>query len=264
MKQWYVELFRNYADRYENEPYTKGTKGEVDFIEKEIRYNKKAKILDLGCGTGRHSIELARRGYRVTGIDLSPAMLARAKKNAARTGVKVSFIKADARYFKPKTRYDLVIIACGGAFPLMETDEMNYAILGNAARSLKNKGKFIFTALNGLFPLVHSVKKFVNAGATKEESALEGTFDLMTFRYRSVLKTMDDSGRKMSLRYNERYYVPSEIAWLLKSLGFKKIDIFGCKLGKWSRKDKLSADDFEMLVVGECKSQGVRPVLNSP
>jgi 2-polyprenyl-3-methyl-5-hydroxy-6-metoxy-1,4-benzoquinol methylase len=259
VRQWYVELFRNYADRYENEPYTKGTKGEVDFIEKEIKYNKKTRILDLGCGTGRHSIELAKRGYKVAGVDLSSAMLARARKNAASAGVKIDFIRADARYFRPKNGYDLVIMVCGGAFPLMETDDMNYMILRNAARLLKKGGKFIFTTLNGLFPLVHSVKKFVNAGATKGESTHGGTFDLMTFRYRSVLKTMDDNGRKMSLRYNERYYVPSEIVWLLKSLGFKKIDIFGCKLGKWSRKDKLSVDNFEMLVVGE-KNQvrGVR------
>jgi len=61
MKQWYEELFENYAETYDTEKFTKGTIGECDFIEKEINYDKTAKILDVGCGTGRHSIELSKK-----------------------------------------------------------------------------------------------------------------------------------------------------------------------------------------------------------
>ena len=71
MKQWYEELFINYGKKYDNESFTQGTIGECDFIEKEIKHNKATKILDIGCGTGRHSIELAKRGYSIVGIDLS-------------------------------------------------------------------------------------------------------------------------------------------------------------------------------------------------
>lgn len=90
MKQWYEELFTNYADKYEKEIYTRGTLGEVDFIEKEINYDKKCKILDIGCGTGRHDIELAKRGYNVTGIDLSESMLAKAKEKAEKAAVNLN------------------------------------------------------------------------------------------------------------------------------------------------------------------------------
>jgi 2-polyprenyl-3-methyl-5-hydroxy-6-metoxy-1,4-benzoquinol methylase len=62
MKQWYEILFENYGRKYDEESFVQGTDGECSFIEKEINYNKTLKIIDIGCGTGRHSIELARRG----------------------------------------------------------------------------------------------------------------------------------------------------------------------------------------------------------
>jgi 2-polyprenyl-3-methyl-5-hydroxy-6-metoxy-1,4-benzoquinol methylase len=71
MKKWYEELFTNFAKTYDKEIFTQGTRAEVDFIEREISRDRKKKMLDVGCGTGRHAIELAKRGYKVTGIDLS-------------------------------------------------------------------------------------------------------------------------------------------------------------------------------------------------
>jgi hypothetical protein len=76
-------------------------------------------------------------------------------------------------------------------------------------------------------------------------------YDLMTFRDRSTIKIVDDLGKTKELECNERYYVPSEITWLLKTLDFKVIDIFGAKLGAFSRSDRLTTEDYEMLVVAE-------------
>lgn len=248
MKQWYEELFRDYADKYDNESFTVGTPGEVGFFEKEIGFNKSVKILDIGCGTGRHSLELARRGYNVTGIDLSESQLTKARKIAETANLKIEFLVMDARNFNFNGSFDLAIMICEGAFPLMETDEMNFSILRNAYYSIKSGGKFIFTTLNGLYPLFHSVRDFINTGSEQGHSS-GNTFDLMTFRDYSVYETDDDMGRKKVLNCNERYYVPSEITWLLKSAGFSKPEIYGCKLGAFSRDDKLTTEDFEMLVI---------------
>lgn len=248
MKQWYEELFENYANTYEQESFTKGTVGEVDFIQKEIGSKTSCRILDIGCGTGRHSTELAKRGYSVVGVDLSEAQISKARLNASNAGVSVEFHQADARDLRYNAEFDLVAMICEGGFPLMETDEMNFAILRCAARALKGGGKFIFTTLNGLFPLFHSVKDFINAHAEGDVTK-ENTFDLMTFREFSEYEMVDDSGVKKQLRCNERYYVPSEITWLLRSLGFDRIDILGCEIGSWSREKKLTTEDFEMLVV---------------
>ena len=250
MKQWYEELFTNYVEKYENESFTQGTMGEVDFIESEINHDKNCKILDVGCGTGRHAIELSKRGYHVTGVDLSENMLNRAREKASMAGVEIDFRLGDARSLPFEGEFDLVIMLCEGAFPLMETDEMNFQILESAARSLNNNGKLIFTTLNGLYPLFHSVKDFINANSNYSTNR-ENTFDLMTFRDKYQLETEDDDGNKMTLNCNERYYVPSEITWLLKSLGFNEIDIYGCKLGEFSRYNPLTTEDFEILVIAE-------------
>lgn len=187
MKQWYEELFENYANKYDQETFPQGTLGECDFIEKEINCNRDVRILDIGCGTGRHSVELAKRGYSVTGIDLSESLLSRAGEKAAQQNVKVDFQRQDARNFNFIGKFELVI----------------------------------------------------------------NTFDLMTFKDSSVYETEEDDGKKLSLRCNERYYVPSEITWLLKTLGFQIIDIFGAKLGAFSRGHRLTTEDYEMLVVAQ-------------
>lgn len=250
MKQWYESLFENYGERYDSEVFTKGTLKECDFIEEEIRHDRSLKILDIGCGTGRHSIELARRGYDVTGIDLSDSMLERARTKAG--DLDVRFLKADARDLPFDEEFDLVIMICEGAFPLMETDEMNYDILRNATESLKKGGKFIFTTLNGLFPLYHSVEKFCASHSDVGNATYRSsTFDLMTFRDHNITNVEDDDGVKKELDCNERYYVPPEITWLLKSLGYDKIGIFGAKIGAFSRDDELTTEDFEMLVIAD-------------
>jgi len=252
MEQWYESLFENYGEKYDTENFTRGTIGECDFIEKEINFNKSLKIIDIGCGTGRHSVELAKRGYKVTGIDLSESQLARAKEKAKAQNLQIDFQKHDARKLPFENEYDLAIMLCEGAFPLMETDEMNYEILRNATNSLKAVGKLIFTTLNGLFPLFHSIEEFCTS-TTEEGNATysKNTFDLMTFRDFNITTVEDDFGNKKELECNERYYVPSEITWLLKSLGFKRIGIYGAKLGAFSRDDKLTTEDFEMLVIAE-------------
>ncbi len=252
MKQWYEALFENYAMKYDHETFVQGTIGECDFIEKEIEYEKAARILDIGCGTGRHSIELAKRGYTVFGIDLSESLLKRAREKASQQNLQIVFQKTDARNLPFLHEFNLIIMICEGAFPLMETDEMNFQILQNAANALLPKGKLIFTTLNGLFPLFHSVKDFLDSKAKEGDARCDRlSFDLMTFRERSTISVEDDLGTKKELQCNERYYVPSEITWLLKNLNFKTVDIYGAKLGAFSRNDKLSTEDFEMLVIAE-------------
>jgi len=252
MKQWYEKLFDNYGEKYDKEIFTQGTVGECDFIEKELNFDKSLRILDVGCGTGRHSIELSKRGYLVTGIDLSESQLKKAREKAKANNLKIDFLKHDARNLPFENQFDVAIMLCEGGFPLMETDEMNFEILKNATKSLKISAKFIFTTLNGLFPLFHSIDDFHKTGINEEGAHYKSdSFDLMTMRDYNVTTFIDDDGNEHRIECNERYYMPSEINWFLKSLGFRKIEIFGAKIGAYSRGDKLTTEDYEMLVVAE-------------
>ncbi len=249
-KKWYESLFEDYGEKYDNEVFTQGTLGECDFIEFELNADKSLKILDVGCGTGRHTIELSKRGYCVTGIDLSETQLSRARGKAERENLKINFVQLDARNLPFDKEFDAAMMLCEGGFPLMETDEMNFEILKRVTKSLRDDGKFIFTTLNGLFPLYHSVEEFC-ASTTEGGNATyrSNTFDLMTFRDHNITEFEDDMGNKKILNCDERYYVPSEISWLLKSLGYRKVEIFGAKLGEFSRNHQLTTEDFEMLVI---------------
>ena len=252
MKQWYEKLFDNYGEQYDKEAFTQGTIGECDFIERELQYDKSLKIIDVGCGTGRHSIELSKRGYDITGIDLSETQLEKAREKAKMHNLKIDFLQNDARNLPFENHFDVAMMLCEGGFPLMETDEMNYEILKNVTKSLKSSAKLIFTTLNGLFPLCHSINDFHGADAHAAGANYKSeSFDLMTFRDFNITTFTDDDGTEHRLECNERYYIPSEITWLLKSLEYKKIEIFGAKLGAFSREDKLKTADYEMLVIAE-------------
>lgn len=100
--------------------------------------------------------------------------------------------------------------------------------------------------------MFHSINDFHSEGVVEGNSTCNSkNFDLMTFRDYNITKVEDDNGVEKELQCNERYYVPCEITWLLKTLGFTKIEIFGATLGAFSREDKLKTEDFEMLVIAE-------------
>jgi len=251
MKKWYESLFENSAVHYDQERFVQGTQGECDFIEQELAFNTDLKIIDIGCGTGRHTIELSKRGYQVTGIDLSPSQIAHARDKAKKEQLDIRLEVADARDLPYKDEYDVAIMMCEGGFPLMEIDEENYEILKSVTKTLRKEGKLIFTTLNGLFPLFNSASEFRKDKADGNAQIINDTFDLMTFREQFDIDYEDDLGVKKNISGNQRYYTPPEITWLLRSFGYQRIDIYGAKLGAFSRKDKLTVQDFEMLVIAE-------------
>src|SRR5262245_6349015 len=107
------------APHYLKWSFTKDTDVEIEFLCNELDLPAGASILDIGCGTGRHAVALAKRGFRMTGIDLSRGMLREASRAAQAAGVKVDFVHADATTFRTDRKFDAVICLCEGAFTLI-------------------------------------------------------------------------------------------------------------------------------------------------
>src|SRR5207249_10238727 len=105
-KRWYEDFFgSDYLIRYVHPE----TAAQVEAIDKILHLRKGGRILDVACGAGRHSIELAKRGYRVSGLDLSSSLLSEARKAARGAGVKVTFVQGDMRRLRFRGAFDSAI-----------------------------------------------------------------------------------------------------------------------------------------------------------
>lgn len=143
---WWESFFGpDYLKQYEHT--LARTAEEIDGVEKILHLGKGSRILDLACGAGRHSIELAKRGYAVTGYDLSEDLLRRARADAKRSKVKATFVRGDMRDLRVRGAFDAVInmFSSFGYFDSVEEDRK---VLEGVAHALKPRGKFLMERFN--------------------------------------------------------------------------------------------------------------------
>jgi SAM-dependent methyltransferase len=123
-----------------------GTEQEIQFICEVLKLANNACVLDLYCGYGRHAIELAKRGWRVTGIDANQEFLAIARQEARKAGVQVNFFPCDMRNMPFKQQFAAVInmFVAFGYF----SDQENFFVIQKIARALRPGGYFLIDLLN--------------------------------------------------------------------------------------------------------------------
>jgi SAM-dependent methyltransferase len=232
-------FFDAHAPVYMDNVFTKNTIREVDFLLEELALQPGSSILDVGCGTGRHSIELAKRGYVVTGLDLSAEMLAQAEQGAKAAGVKVNWIRSDATRFALAEQYDAAICLCEGSLGLLgQTDDpidQPIAILRNISRSLKPKARALLTVLNG----EAMIRRHTN------DDVREGRFDPLQIVSSSAHPPRDGVA---AILLRERAFVPTELVLMCRLAGLSVIGMWGGTAGNWGRRE-LDLDEIEIMVL---------------
>jgi 2-polyprenyl-3-methyl-5-hydroxy-6-metoxy-1,4-benzoquinol methylase len=240
ISEW-QQFFDSHAPHYEHNGFAQHTLQEVEFFLSLFALAQGSSVLDMGCGTGRHSIELAKRGFKVTGVDLSTGMLEQAKANAAKAEVEVNFVQANAIQWVSDTPFDAAICLCEGGFGLIEkvedAEDHDGAILRNIAASLKQSAPFLLTALNG-YSIIRQIK---------DEMVLEGRFDPATM-YANYEDQWDLPEGPRMVKVRERLFIAPEVVRMLKQAGFAVDNVFGGTAGHWARRF-LSLDEVEAMYV---------------
>jgi SAM-dependent methyltransferase len=200
------------------------TSSEIDNILKFLEINSGSKVLDLCCGPGRHSHELARRGYLVTGVDRNAQYIDEAVKTAAEEKLEIEFIKSDMRYFKRAEAFD-AIINYFTSFGYFDNPDEEWQVVDNIYNSLKPGGRL----------LMEMVGKEVVARTHQARSwgEKEGIFLLHeqkpvdNWTYMDNRRIVIKDGKKEEFNFTLRLYSAHELTVLLKTSGFTLIDIYG-------------------------------------
>lgn len=238
--EW-MTFFDLHAPKYMQEPFTRNTVEEVEFLLEELNLPTRGRILDVGCGTGRHALELVQRGYRVIGLDISSGMLREAQARAGEVSLKLDLIQADATSIPLGRGVDGAICLCEGAFGLLGSRDDPHThdldILEGIYATIKPGGKFVLTALNGL----------AKVRAADHEKIEEGMFDPLTQTETFVLDD-EHNGEMRSITVRERGFVPSELRLMLEVAGFEVLHLYGGTAGAWGRRPP-DLDEIELMVI---------------
>jgi len=240
VNQWEA-FYDRHAPYYDRGAFTHHTATEVDFLLEVTGLAPGARVVDVGCGTGRHSIELAARGFNVTGVDLSSGMLREARRKAAAANVHVDWVHADATRYVAAHPFDAAFCLCGSALTTVAMDAdpaaHDHAILANIRNSLVPGAPLVLTTLNG----------YRRIREVSDEDVVAGSFDPAT-----MVQVRDEvfgiGGFEGPMRYKERLYTPPELIALLTAHGFAVAHCWGGTAGRWGRRP-LELDEIEVMVV---------------
>ena len=222
-----VNLYHRFAEIYDefgSESFCLSLFAELQELLDYYCLEKGARVLDLACGTGVITLELARSGYQVTAVDLSSDMLKQARQRAQNAGQEIAFVQSDLRAFKLPKMFEAAICTHDSLDHLFDDDDLD-AAFERISECLLDRAVFLFDMncwsgvqhLNGRTTFVETDRCSVVYDMTAVDQSLETNIT-------GFLKKEDGSYQRFSETLFQRCYREEEILERLEDFGFKLLD----------------------------------------
>jgi SAM-dependent methyltransferase len=212
--------------------FTKGTAQEVRFLLEVMSLPPGARVLDVGCGPGRHVVPFAEAGLSVTGVDVSRRFLDLAAERATAAGVRAALFEVDARQMPFDGEFDAVVSLCQGGFGLMAGDDS--LILRRMAEAARPGGVVVVGAFSALFEASHPRP--------------EASFDAGAGIVHEVASVTGEDGSTSDVDLWTSVYTPRELTLLSIGVGLVPSAIWSVEPGDYARRPP-TLDHPELLLV---------------
>jgi len=225
-QDWYETAFTGMSA---DMAWTERTGSEIDRALTMLRPEGGERILDLACGTGRHSLELVRRGFSVVGVEIGKELVEIANKDAAEQGLEAEFVQGDLRELEFDGEFDVVLNLNDGAVGYFETDEENHRTFEVISRALKPGGQNLIQVPNVLYARSHlpqrswipssTMIELVEHRWNKKDRYMEGA--MIPLKFGEVLEGLDKR-----IEFRQRLYTVDELREIYDSVGMSLERIF--------------------------------------
>jgi SAM-dependent methyltransferase len=225
-QDWYATAFTGMSAEM---AWTERTGQEIDRALTMLRPEGGERILDLACGTGRHSLELVRRGFEVVGVEIGAELVEIARRDAEDQGLEAEFVQGDLRELDYDGEFDIVLNLNDGAVGYFETDEENHRTFEVIAHALKPGGQNLIQVPNVLYARSHlpqrswipssTMVELVEHRWNKKDSYMEGA--MIPVKFGEVLENLDKR-----IEFRQRLYTVDELRETYASVGMTLERVF--------------------------------------
>lgn len=245
---WYKDFFKGAAlEMWRRAVPPEITGKECEFLAQELSLAPGARVLDVPCGLGRHSLLLASRGFRVTGIDLSSEAIESARKDAARLGLQVELLNRDMCDLPPGEKFDGAF-CMGNSFGYL-SDGDNARFIAAVAGTLRPGGRFVLEtgyAAESLLPHIAGYPPRYELGDVT--LTLEHDYDPQTSRLLTTYGFLQN-GVEEKQRGSQAVYTVRELKNFLAAAGFRVVSMYGGIDGK-----PYALGSRELIMVSEIQN----------